>query len=61
MQAMCQVYAAVSYICLGDAESSGQVNNLYSSYHICTFGDASISVDFRSYFLENSSECRLLI
>ena len=25
MQAMCQVYAAVSYICIGDAESSSQV------------------------------------
>ncbi|KAM7521957.1 hypothetical protein LguiA_011859 [Lonicera macranthoides] len=28
MQAMCQVYAAVSYICLGDAESSGQAFDL---------------------------------
>lgn len=27
MQAMCQIYAAVSYICIGDAESSAQVNN----------------------------------
>jgi len=25
MQSMCQVYAAVSYICIGDAESSSQV------------------------------------
>ena len=28
MQAMCQVYAAVSYICIGDAESSSQVKIL---------------------------------
>ncbi|KAI9100114.1 hypothetical protein K1719_024332 [Acacia pycnantha] len=28
MQAMCQVYAAVSYICLGDAESSSQALDL---------------------------------
>lgn len=27
MQAMCQIYAAVSYICIGDAESSSQVKN----------------------------------
>jgi hypothetical protein len=28
MQAMCQVYAAVSYICIGDAESYSQVKYL---------------------------------
>ncbi|KAK7276148.1 hypothetical protein RIF29_17281 [Crotalaria pallida] len=28
MQAMCQVYAAVSYICIGDAESSAQARDL---------------------------------
>lgn len=28
MQAMCQVYAAVSYICIGDAESSSQAFDL---------------------------------
>ncbi|RWR86203.1 Cohesin loading factor [Cinnamomum micranthum f. kanehirae] len=28
MQAMCQVYAAVSYICIGDAESSSQALDL---------------------------------
>lgn len=31
-QAMCQVYAAVSYICLGDAESSVQVNTILGHY-----------------------------
>ncbi|MCH92239.1 MAU2 chromatid cohesion factor-like protein, partial [Trifolium medium] len=30
MQAMCQVYAAVSYICIGDAESTSQALDLIS-------------------------------
>ncbi|MED6204421.1 cohesin-loading factor complex subunit scc4 [Stylosanthes scabra] len=30
MQAMCQVYAAVSYVCIGDAESSSQALDLIS-------------------------------
>lgn len=32
MQAMCQVYAAVSYICIGDVESSSQVQFFYMFY-----------------------------
>lgn len=30
MQALCQIYAAVSYICIGDSESSTQVK--FSGY-----------------------------
>lgn len=36
MQAMCHAYAAVSYFCIGDAESSSQVQ-ISSAYRFFTF------------------------
>jgi len=34
MQAMCFVYAAISYICMGDAESSAKVGTVPSIMEI---------------------------
>lgn len=37
MQAMCCVYAAISYICMGDAESSAKVGTVPSIMEILFF------------------------
>lgn len=56
MQAMCQVYAAVSYICIGDAESSSQVQS-FTFWRFLSNSNFHFEKDVDLTFLEDVFLC----
>lgn len=54
MQAMCHIYAAISYICIGNAESSSKVNSF--TYYL--YARIYINSDFKKCFPKHNYFCK---